>query len=40
MWVDTVSFSTHSLMCAYDFHGAEYMSLGIDSPNQIDVITR
>ena len=40
MWVDTVSFSTHALMCAYDFHGAEYMMLGSDYPHQIGDISR
>ena len=35
MWVDTVSFSTHALMCAYEFHGPERMMLGSDYPHQI-----
>ena len=40
MWVDTVSFSTHALMCAYEFHGPDYMMLGSDYPHQIGDLHR
>jgi aminocarboxymuconate-semialdehyde decarboxylase len=40
MWVDTVSFSTHALMCAYEFHGPERMMLGSDYPHQIGDLFR
>ena len=40
MWVDTVSFSTHALMCAYQFHGADRLMLGSDYPHQIGDLYR
>jgi len=40
MQVDTVSFSTHALMCAYEFHGSDHMMLGSDYPHQIGDLYR
>ena len=40
MDIDTVSFSKHALMCAYEFHGAQHMMLGSDYPHQIGDLHR
>ena len=40
MYLDTVSFQTSALMCAYDFWGAEHLILGSDYPHVIGDIDR
>ncbi len=40
IYLDTVSFQTSALMCAYDFWGAEHLILGSDYPHVIGDIDR